>query len=136
MSEIKDFCYYLAKEVPAMDLAEFTTPPETPAKHTLIADSMHAAGKLAYVLKHKMLDYLKDLANEFGSTKVLEGITRGRLYTTDLEDLYSAMTDHNGDMRSLNKLIKAAGIAVKPSTAGGAKIYYYDLWFNNPFEAE
>lgn len=133
LSEVKDFCYYLAKEIPLMDLSEFTTPPETKEKHKLIADSMHPAAKLAYVLKHKMLDYFKDLAIEFNSTLVLEAIERGRIYTEDLEDLYSAMTDHNGDMRALNKVVKTAGIHIKPTTAGGLKKYYYDLWFDNPF---
>ncbi len=136
LNEVKDFCYYLAKEVPLMDLAEFTTPPETKEKHKLIADSMHPAAKLAYVLKHKMLDYFKELAAEHGSMKVTTAIEKGRVYTTDLEDLYSIMTDHNGDMRALNKVIKASGIGMKPTTMGGTKAYYYDLWFNNPFMSE
>lgn len=136
LEEVKDFCYYLATEISLMDLSEFTTPPETKEKHKLIADSMHPSAKLAYVLKHKMLDYFKDLATEFGSQKVVNAIEQGRVYTTDLEDLYSLMTDHNGDMRTLNKIIKASGIGMKPTTIGGTKAYYYDLWFNNPFVSD
>jgi hypothetical protein len=135
LAEVKDFCYYLATEIQMMDLAEFTTPPETKSKHRLIADSMHAAARIAYVLKHKMLEYLKDLASEYSCSNVIDAIEKGRLYTTDLEDLYSAMTEHNGDMRALNKLIKTSGITIKPTTQGSTKKYYYDLWFNNPFES-
>lgn len=132
--EIKDFCYYLAVEVQDIANADYVSPPESKEKNKLIADSMHPAAKLAYVLKHKMLEYLKELAIDHNSTKLAEAIDKGRVYTTDLEDIYGIMTDFNGDMRSLNKVIKAAGINVRPTTINGSKAYYYDLWFDNPFE--
>lgn len=136
MAEIKDFCYYLATEVPMLSPQDYTNPPETKEKHHLIADSMYPAAKIAYILKHKMLDYLKDLSSECTCTKMIEALDRGRVFTTDLEDLYSILTDHNGDMRALNKLVKAAGIGIKPTTVKGVKAYYYDLWFDSPFQEE
>ncbi len=136
LEEVKDFCYYLATEIPLMDRAEFNTPPESKEKHRLIADSMHPAARIAYALKYKMLDYIKDLANDFNAQKLVKAIEAGRVYTDDLEDLYQQMTEHNGDMRSLNKLIRNAGINLKATTSNNSKTYYYDLWFDNPFTAE
>lgn len=132
--ETKDFCYYLATEVKDMSASEYVTPPESREKNKLIADSMHPAAKIAYAFKHKMLDYLKDIVAEYNAPKMQEAIERGRIYATDLEELYSVMTDYNGDMRSLNKVLKTNGINLRPTTIDGVKAYYYDLWFDTPFE--
>jgi hypothetical protein len=133
LSEVKDFCYYLATEVKMLTASQYTTPPETLEKQRLIATSMYPAAKLAYILKHSMFDYLKELATDYNCSRLVDAIKNNRIYTEDLEDLYSIMTDSNGDFRSVNKLIKAAGIALKPTTIKGVKSYYYQLAMS-PFE--
>ena len=126
-AEIKDFCYWLATEIEPLNSNDYMEPPETDSKHVLIADSMYAAQRIAYVLRHGMMNYLKDLCKDYGAPKLLDAIKRKRIYTTDLEELYEIMTEFKGEMRSLNKAIRGMGIDLRPSSQGGAKTYYYDL---------
>lgn len=125
--EVKDFCYYLATEVGDMSTAEYMKPPESPQKKVLIADSMYAAQRLAYVLKHSMIDYLMDLCHDYGAPKLLLAIKNKKIYSKDLEELYDVMTEYKGEMRSLNKAIRGSGIELRASTRGGEKVYYYEL---------
>ena len=137
MAEIKDFCYYLATEVPMLSYSEFLKPPESIDKRRLIADSMYAASRIAYACKHEMLDYIKNLGHDYNCTKFLEALNKGRIYYEDMESLYDAMTDMKGDFRALNKELKNAGIAVRGTSIAGGKAYYYDLeWLAGPFEAD
>lgn len=137
MSEVKDFCYYLATEVPLMTYSEFTKPPVSAAKHTLIADSMYAAARIAYALKHRMRDYLVSLGQDYSATAFLSALDKGRITYEDMEELYDAMTDMKGDFRVLNKEIKNAGIPVRATTHNNMKAFYYDIdWLRNPFEAD
>ena len=143
LSESKDFCYYLATQVDGMSGSAYTKPPESKDKQELIADSMHAAAKIAYVLKHGMGDYLKDLAFDYGITGVAKDLKNGMLWSATLEELYDNMTDFHGQARSLNKAVRGAGIDM------GRKDdkYYYKLsWLgkgvasaghsHNPFKGE
>lgn len=127
MSETKDFCYYLAVHVPSCANNEYMKPPVTESKHTLIADSMFASHKLAYAMKHGMMDYLKDLAITYNADKLIKAIANKRIHSEELEELYEVMTDYKGNMRSLNKAIRGAGIEIKDSSSGGQKNYYYKL---------
>lgn len=138
MEETKDFCYYLATEVPMLSKERFMSPPETDAKHTMIADSMFPSTKLAYVLKHGMMVYLKELAEVYNVPGIIQGIDNRVLYSHDLEDLYDIMTEHKGDSRSMNKAVRGMGIALKPSSRDGIKVYYYDLPYftTGEFEAD
>ena len=136
MSESKDFCYYLATEVPTISGTEYMKPPETENKRILIADSMYASHKLAYALKYQMFDYIKDLAVTYACDKVQAAITNKRIFSTDLEELYEVMTDYKGDMRSLNKAIRGAGIKIRDSSKSQQKTYYYEVFTDEPFEPD
>lgn len=128
LDETKDFAYYLATEVPMLSDQAYMKPPESESKRTLVADSMFAAQRIAYVLKHGMKQYLIDLAEEYAVPEIAKAIARKRITTKDMEPLYAAMTDFNGDMRSLNKAIKSMGVDLVPTTnRGGDKVYYYRL---------
>lgn len=123
MAEVKDFCFYLATEVPMLSKDGYVKPPESADKRKLVADSMFAAQKLAYCLKHGMLDYLLELCDDFSAQDTAKALTSGNLCINDLEPLYESMTDFNGDMRSLTKMIRAMGINLSPTTKNGEKAY-------------
>lgn len=125
MAETKDFAYYLATEVTMLTDMQYMKPPESESKRTLVADSMYAAQRIAYALKHGMRDYLVELANDHGCAELVSAIEYGRIYTDDMEPLYGELTEHNGDMRSLNKICKASGIDLIPTTHRNEKRYYY-----------
>lgn len=125
--EILDFCYYLATEVPRMLAEDYTNPPDSEAKHAFIADSMYAAQRIGYAMKHNMRDYLVNLANDFGCGDCARAFESGRVPNDPLETLYMEMTDQNGDMRSLNKVIKGFGIEQMATTVNGQKAYVYKL---------
>ena len=136
MSEVKDFCYYLATEVDMLSAQQYISPPNTESKLSLIADSMFAASRLAFVLKNRMWDYLKDLAAEHGIDAVKEGISNKKLTEDQLELLYDSMTDMNGDIKSLNRAIRNAGIEILYTDLAGEKAYYYNVFPSTPFEEE
>ena len=138
MAETKDFCYYLATQVTAAGNTEYVKPPETESKHKLIADSMYAASKLAYAMKHGMLEYIKELAVTYGCPKVARSLANKRLCSLEVEEMYDIMTDYKGDTRSLNKAIRNAGIEIKATTLSGEKSYYYNLSYfkEGPFNAD
>jgi len=138
MSETKDFCYYLATQVKPCSNTEYMKPPVTASKHVLIADSMFASHKLAYAMKHGMLEYIKDLAVTYSCPRIISAIANGRLHSDELEELYEVMTDFKGNMRSLNKAIRGAGIEIKDSSSSGQKNYYYklDCFAGDVFEDE
>lgn len=125
LAETKDFAYYLATEVPMMSDQAYMKPPESASKRKLVADSMYAAQKLAYCLKHGMKDYLIELCEDYSTSELISVIKRGRVFTDDIEPLYMAMTEHNGDMKSLNKAMRNMGIDLVPTTDCGSKKYYY-----------
>jgi len=128
MAEIKDFCYYLATEVEMLAPQEYMVPPESESKLSLIADSMYAAQRIAYALHHKMFDYFKELCIDYGSTTTLQALKNEHLTEENVEPLYMAMTEMQGDMRSLSKAIRGMGIEIHNDT--------YKVFNDNPFEAE
>ncbi len=131
MSETRDFAYYLATEVPMLPADQYMKPPESKDKRRLVADSMYAAQRLAYALKHGMQDYLVELCEDFSASNTEKAIKSGFITTSDLEELYEAMTDFNGDMRSLTKVIRGSGIAITPTTKDGSKAYRIEVpWAN------
>lgn len=127
LSETKDFAYYLATEVKAISDQQYIKPPESASKRTLVADSMYAAQKIAYCFKHGMLDYLLNLCEDFGADKLENAIKKRRVFVEDMEQLYEAMTEYNGDIRSLNKVMRGMGMDLVPTTSGGTKVYYYNI---------
>jgi phage/plasmid-associated DNA primase len=124
MSETKDLCYYLATEVEMMPLKAYMTPPMTEDKHELVANSMHAAARLAYAFKHNMIDYVKNLALDVDQEFKVTGT---RVYLSDLEDIYLAMTDYNGDMKSLVKTFRSSSLVLHRSSKGGEHSYYFEI---------
>lgn len=127
LAETKDFAYYLATEVPMLSDRLYMKPPESVSKRRLVADSMYAAQRIAYCLKHGMIDYLLELCEDFSVSDFEPATKRGRITVDDLEGLYMALTEHNGDMKSLNKAIRNVGIELIPTTHKGNKTYYYRL---------
>lgn len=125
MSETKDFAYYLATQVPMLSDALYMKPPESKQKREVIASSMYAAQRIAYCLKHAMKDHLLELCEDHSATKTAKAINSGRIHTEEMEELYDAMTDYNGDMKSLNKACRGMGIDLIPTTLNGQKSYYY-----------
>ncbi|BAM63068.1 primase [Edwardsiella phage ETP-1] len=121
MNEVKDFAYYLAVEVPMLSPNQYMKPPESVAKRKLVADSMYAAQRLAYCFKHSMKDYLLDLAEDFSATKFAEAVKRGRVYTEDIEPLYDAMTDMQGDIRAVTKAFRLLNVPTTTTTRNGSK---------------
>lgn len=127
MSEVKDFAYYLATEVTIVSRDLYMKPPESSDKQRLIADSMYAAQRIAYAIKHNMKDYLLELCEDFTASDTADAINSGYLCVSDLETLYEGMTDFNGDMRSLTKTIRNMGIGISPTTKDGSKAYRIDV---------
>lgn len=123
MSEIKDFCYYLATEVPDITGAQYVQPPESAYKRKIIADSMYAAQKLAYIIKHGMWDYLKNLAAEHNAVRVENAIAAKSINTVELEELYDAMTEYKGNAKALMRELKNMGLNLTPSTHNGERVY-------------
>jgi len=130
--EIKDFCYYLATEVPMMSKDEYISPPKSDDKHKLIADSMFAAQRIAYALKHHMHDYLINLAKDHGVEEFAKGIKQKRFTSQSLEQLYDELTDFKGDVKTVRKILRKEGFHAKDTTTDGMKSYYYSL-DDNPF---
>ena len=131
ISEIKDFCYYLATEVDALTPGEYMVPPESKSKMALIADSMYAAKRIAFAMQHCMIDYLKELCIDYDQDETLNALKSCRLTEQTLEPLYLNMTDMQGELRSLNKAIRAAGVHTR-----GKDNPEYLIFPDNPFEAE
>jgi len=103
MNETCDFAYYLATKVPD---GEYMKPPENMNKNVLIADSMYAANRIAFALKHEMTEYLNNLCDEYGVPHL-----NGTLDSAT--ELYDIMTDFRGETRSLNKSLRLAGVRLK-----------------------
>ncbi len=135
MGEIKDFCYYLATEIEMLSGDAYVSPPNSESKLTLIADSMYAASRLAFVMKNKMWEYLKDLALEHGADDIKAGIAKQHLSQEVFEDLYATMTDMNGDVKALTKAVRNIGIDTHTVNTGGSRDYVYEV-FDSPFTSE
>lgn len=135
LEESMDFAYFLATQVSMISDMAYMKPPESASKRTLVADSMYAAQRIAYAFKHGMKDYVLNLCEDHSCSRLANAITKGRIFTEDLQELYEAMTEYNGDMKSLNKAIRGNGINMVPTTQAGEKKYYYQLdWLSTESE--
>lgn len=123
MSEVMDFCYWLSIEGPNITAAEYVSPPESAYKHQIIADSMYAANRLVYAIKHGMWQYLINVAKQHENSQVPDAIAAQMLYTLDLEDLYDSMTEYKGNFKSVIKELQNAGMPLQKSTRGGVATY-------------
>lgn len=116
MNEVQDFCYWLATEGPDISAAEYVSPPESAFKHEIIADSMYAAAKLAYCIKHGMWKYLIKLANIHENTVLPNAIAAQEITTDDFEELYDSMTEYKGQFKTVIRELQNVGIALKRTT--------------------
>jgi energy-coupling factor transporter ATP-binding protein EcfA2 len=134
MTEINDFCYYLATEVDMLSKTEYMNAPVSADKHTLIADSMFAAQKIAYAMNHQMWNYLVDLGLDNNCKDFAEDINKGKVTSFALEALYDELTDFKGDLKTLTKILRKTGFHIIPTSANGTKGYYILLdKDDNPF---
>ncbi len=136
MEETKDFCYYLATEVKSLDMSDYMRAYESEDKLKLIADSMYAAGRIAFCIKHTMYQYLIDLCEEYECGDVAECFKHHSVTLDDLFKLYAEMTDHNGEQRTLTKVLKSNSVQIRPTSRDGVKSYNIVLPETNPFEAD
>lgn len=138
MAEIKDFCYYLATEVPDINPLRYMEPPNSMAKRELVANSMYAADRLAYAMKHGMKDYLVKLGEHHGVAAFVTAIKRGRVMSEEIEELYDELTDYKGDPKALHRALRTAGIHAASTTRQGNRAVVYSLsWAEaeaTPFE--
>lgn len=125
--ETQDFCYYLATEVQDLSMNEYMTPPTSKSKHSIIAQSLPAATRLAYYFTHKMFDTLEGLAAEYEVPHLMMHSADLRIYEDDLFELYSGMTDNMGVKRGLAMAMQEAGFAKIPTTQHGLKAYYFKV---------
>lgn len=112
MAEIPDFCYYLATQVEMLNANAFVSPPESEAKLALIADSMYAAQRICFAIKNNMKDYLLEQCKILNADSMREGLKNKDVKEENMEELYLAMTDMQGDIQSLNKVLRANGINI------------------------
>ncbi|MBV1928556.1 MAG: hypothetical protein KUG81_03485, partial [Gammaproteobacteria bacterium] len=136
MEEVKDFCYYLATEVPLMSKTEYMTAPKSADKNVLIADSMFAAQKISYAINHCMHDYLIELAIDNNVPALAREVEKGRITSHSLEQLYDELTDFKGDVKTIMKILRKSGVKAIPTTHDGIKSYYISLETANPFGEE
>ncbi len=127
MSEVKDFCYYLATSVTSISNDAYMVPPYSKYKHQIIADSMFAAQRLAYAIRNGMQQYLVDLADEYNNNKASKAFASADVTTGDIESLYDEMTEYKGNVRALIKSLRGAGIVMTPTTVGGDKVLRLNL---------
>jgi hypothetical protein len=126
-SQVLDFCYYLATEVEELSRSDYMRPYESADKQVLIADSMYPAARIVYVIKHKMFDYLKNLADDYNVPHMAAEIDSGRIKKETMEDFYFELTDGKGDVKSLNKMLKADGIPPIRTSHNGEQTFYYKV---------
>ena len=65
LSEVPDFCYYLATNISPLTAEQYTRPPSGQSKFRLIADSLPAAQRIAYAFKTNNLGYIKELHTDY-----------------------------------------------------------------------
>lgn len=125
MSEIMDFCYYLAVEVDALDMDRYTKAPETEDREELILDNLPAAEQIVYYINHLKFKELKELFFDFGIADYDDGWEDCRLYEDKLEELYMAMTDDAGVIRTVTRMLKGIGIKREHTTKNKTNAFYY-----------
>lgn len=119
MSEVVDFCYYLATEVEDCQGIEYVSPPETEDKHQLIANSMNVAMRLAYACKHLQVEIIRDLAVEVGCKSAVDELDEGFITTHELQNIYDEHTNYDGDKRAMVKALKQLNVNTRRTTMKG-----------------
>lgn len=135
-SELKDFCYYLAKEVKPLSPSQYVKPPEADGKQELIADSMYAAQRIAFIFKNNMSEYLLDLFEDHNLADAVKALHTGRLKRSHLVELYDELTEDKGNHRNLFKALRAANIHMEATTHNATKDYNVHIAPLSPFAGE
>ena len=120
-SGVKDFAYYLATEVDALPMDEYTRPPASGSKTKLIAKMLQPADRLVFSLKHSLIEDVQEMIetadyNPFDSTKDVGEIALHELLTR-------AYPDQNISKRQLSIALKKYAINKLATTRGGGKDY-------------
>ena len=136
VEETNDFCYYLATEVANMSFDEYVSPPLSKAKQSVIASSLPAGPRLAYLLKHNMFTELETLMEEYEVPGLLQHAAEQRIYEEDLFELYLGITDNAGVKRGLSVAMQDADIKKIPTTRNQHKSYYYRVPTLRYYEAD
>lgn len=125
MSEVMDFCYYLATEVDTLSGDDYVIAPETEDKERLILDNLPAAEQIIFYVQHSRYKELKDLAEEHGVTNFDENWEKNRLEDGKMSELYEAMTEGAGSNRTIVKMMKGIGMKRSHTTKHGQNNFYY-----------
>lgn len=115
-SELADLCYYLATEVELLGTSEYLMPPQSEHKDELIADSMYAAKRLSYAIRHGMWSYLVDIGVDNNCPEFAEAVRNRDITTLELEEVYESLTNGKGNPRTLLKQLRDDNIPLKATT--------------------
>ena len=126
-SELMDFCYYLATEVSTLTPDEYVTPPFTPDKELLILEGMSTYKKIAYFIGKRKYRELEDLFIEYKIPHYKQGWSNGKLLVDKLLELYSAITEGQGQDRVLVKELRDIGVSKIHTTRKGENVFIYRL---------
>lgn len=137
-SELLDFCYYLSTEVVMLTNTDYVKPPMSSNKQKLIADSMYAAQRITYCIKHSMVEYFVALAEEYGLKDLAVQINNGRMLLSSLDELYDEMTEGAGNVRNFHKALRNSMISTTRTTLNGVADYFvlFNTYNANPFTEE
>lgn len=138
MSEVVDFAYYLATEVDSCVGSEYVVPPETEAKHTLIANSMGIAARLAYACKHGQTDLLLELAEDNGVASAIEELNQYYITSVSLQAIYDNATNFEGDSKAVLRACRQINVPMMRTTINNSHAFKVAMPRNSfvPVEGE
>lgn len=135
LSEVTDFCYFLATEVKNLSGDDYVIPPMTKDKEKLILDNLPAAEQITYYIKNSKFDRLLDLAIEYGIYNFDLNWENNKLEDDKLLLLYEKMTDGAGHNRTILKALKNAGFNRSHTTKNGENHFYFYLPLLHKFKS-
>lgn len=125
-SEIMDFCYYLATEIDSLPMDSYTKAPETVEREELIISNLPAAEQIAYYIVNAKVQELYDLGIEHGvEGHLTDWWDYNRLTEKGLEALYDAMTDGQGQIKAVARVLKASGVKREMTTRNKMPCAFY-----------
>ena len=128
MSEILDFCYYMATEVKVLNHNDYMTPMASPEKDLLIISASPPLKQITYFLKEGKLDRLEKMAEENAIKDFTAGWAKGRILFNKLVELYVAVTDGTGTPQRMTAAMLAEGFTKRRTTStGNLQVYFYEV---------
>lgn len=134
--ELHSFCYYLAIEVKALSVDEYTTPPENRDKLHLIANLLNSADRVVFCLCNELVDVIQDMVDIAGVNPFNRNYHNSNTSNTDgiymsvLYDFLYAYDPENITKKMLSRALKKYGVEKTPTTREGVKEYF--CHFNIP----